>query len=589
MRRLVRGAPGRRRRTAALVLAVVTACVLSACVRLPESGPVVETDSEGSLDEPPAIAIDPKPPEQGERPEQIVDDFLEAMTATPISTNVARQYLSRDADAAWKPESRTITYAGASRPRGADTLNVHLTGADWLDRRGSFRGVLPADQRTLKFPMTIEDGEWRIARAPDALVVPESWFEQRFRQVSLYFFDPSARILVPEPVFVQRGEQFTTALTAALLRGPGPSLARVSRSFIPPGLDFPLSVPVSEEGVADLSLSGYSGQLTPEASELMITQLAWTLGQEPSIEAIRVTIGGQQVTSNTGQSLFSVDEPSVYDPTGLDASSLFYALRDGLLLSGQPDALGPVAGPMGTTDLGVRSIAVNLQGTTVAAVSGAGDRVLVSSVPGPRQRVQQVASHAQDLLRPAWDFANRLWLVDATDHGAVVSFVGGDEPREVRVPGITGADVTQFLVSRDGSRLVAVVSGRRGDQLMVSRLERNDQGGIMGATRAQPIGWEGERDLRVRDIAWTSATSIAVLHRVARQLFEVRTISVDGSPSGADDLLTQMTGPVLALAGSPAPLESLYAVTPRTLEDLTRGDTGDQSIGQPVSFIDYVG
>ncbi len=84
---------------------------------------------------------------------------------------------------------------------------------------------------------------------------------------------------------------------------------------------------------------------------------------------------------------------------------------------------------------------------------------------------------------------------------------------------------------------------------MVSRLQRNDQGGIIGATPARRIGWEGESGLRIRDIAWTSPTSLAVLHRVAGQIYEVRTISVDGSPSGADDLLTQLSGPVQALAG----------------------------------------
>ena len=149
--------------------------------------------------------------------------------------------------------------------------------------------------------------------------------------------------------------------------------------------------------------------------------------------------------------------------------------------------------------------------------------------------------------------------------------------------------VTQFLVSRDGSRLVAVVRGPQGDQLVVSRLERNDQGGIIGATPARPIGWEGEISLRIRDIAWTSPTSLAVLHRVAGQIYEVRTLSVDGSPSGADDLLTQLSGPVNALAGSPAPAESLYAVTESGLDDLTRGDAGDVEIDPPVTFIDYVG
>ena len=102
----------------------------------------------------------------------------------------------------------------------------------------------------------MENGEYRIAGAPNALIVPETWFEQRFREVSLYFFDPTATILVPEPVFVPRGDQLTTALVKGLLRGPGPDLDRVARSFIPPGLDYGCPVTVSDAGVAEISLKG---------------------------------------------------------------------------------------------------------------------------------------------------------------------------------------------------------------------------------------------------------------------------------------------------------------------------------------------
>ncbi len=52
--------------------------------------------------------------------------------------------------------------------------------------------------------MVPEDGEFRIAGPPDALIVPQSWYAQRFRQVSLYFFDPTSQVLVPDPVFVPR-------------------------------------------------------------------------------------------------------------------------------------------------------------------------------------------------------------------------------------------------------------------------------------------------------------------------------------------------------------------------------------------------
>ena len=64
--------------------------------------------------------------------------------------------------------------------------------------------------------MVMEDGEWRIDAAPDALIVPEDWFETRYRQVSLYFFDPTASILAPEPVFVPQRR------AARLDADPGP-------------------------------------------------------------------------------------------------------------------------------------------------------------------------------------------------------------------------------------------------------------------------------------------------------------------------------------------------------------------------------
>src|SRR5207342_2345334 len=167
----------------------------------------------------------------------------------------------------------------------------------------------------------------------------ESWFEQRFREVSLYFFDPTAQILVPEPVFVPRGEQLATTLIKGLLRGPHPDLERVSRSFIPPGLTFGLSVPVSTDGVADISLKGEAGPQTAQAIELMLAQFAWTLRQEPAIRALRVSIGGQQIQLPGGVSEVSVDQGAAYDPTGFQASSLLYGLREGRLVSGTAGAL----------------------------------------------------------------------------------------------------------------------------------------------------------------------------------------------------------------------------------------------------------
>lgn len=577
-------------RTSRALLGVI-ACVtltLSACVAVPTGGPVEEVGSEGNRDERAGVYIDPKPPQAGDSPAAIVDGFLDAMTATPIQTNDAKQFLTTEEADAWRPEQRTITYSEALEPRGSTRVNVKLVGAEYLDERGAFQGRLPGEQRDLAFTLTREEGEWRISQAPDALIVPESWFEQNFRQVSLYFFDPSAQILVPEPVFVPLGEQLGTAMTRALLAGPSAKLNSVVRTFIPQGLTFGLSVPVDEEGVAELTLRGYAGRLSPDASELLLAQVAWTLRQEPSISAVRVSISEQQLTLPGGAGQFSVGEGSAYDPTGLQASSLLFGLRAGRLVSGAADGLAPVDGPMGVAEQGIRSIGVNLNATRVAGVSALGDRTLVTTVRGPEEPVVELGSGAVNLLKPAWDFSDRLWLVDSGPDGAEVSYVTGERTKSLDVPGITGRRVTKILVSRDGSRFVAVIRRPRGDVVMTSRIQHDAQGRVIGATTARVLKWDGEPNLRIRDIGWSSTTSVAVLHRVAQELFQIRTISVDASPSRVDDLLTTLPGRVQSLAASPVVTEPLYAVTASNLSVL-RGAVEDVALDSAVSQVDYVG
>ena len=46
----------------------------------------------------------PKSPEDGDSPSAIVEGFINAMTAIPIRTDVAKEFLSSDARPAWQPE-----------------------------------------------------------------------------------------------------------------------------------------------------------------------------------------------------------------------------------------------------------------------------------------------------------------------------------------------------------------------------------------------------------------------------------------------------------------------------------------------------
>jgi hypothetical protein len=75
---------------------------------------------------------------------------------------------------------------------------------------------------------------------------------------------------------------------------------------------------------------------------------------------------------------------------------------------------------------------------------------------------------------------------------------------------------------------------------------------------------------------------------LAGELYQVRTIAVDGSPPGPDSLLTTLPGKVTGLVASPEASESLFAFTRDGLLDLTR-DTPTLSIDPRVQALHYVG
>lgn len=562
------------------LLAMLAGCLLlTACVSMPTAGPVVEADVEAHDSPVLGIAIDPRPPEPGASATEIVQGFLAAMQATPIQTTVASQFLAEDVRASWNPGLATVTYVDRSPPRGRGTVNVGLSEVSTLDARGAFLGTVP--EQTLSFPMLRERGEWRIAQAPDALVVPASWFENRFTQVSLYFFDQAGRILVPEPVFVPRGSQLATSLVRGLVRGPGEALSGVVRSFLPAGVHEGLSVPVSEDGVAEISLTGEVAEPSPEAIYLMTAQLAWTLRQDQSIQGVRLSIGGRPVQLPRSRAVIGVDDSPEFDPGGYQPSRRLFGVADGDVVTGSPGALTTLPDLFGPA---VRSVAVDLGAQTAAAVTEGGGTLLVS----PLSATEAPAAYSgTDLLRPAWDFADRLWVVDRTPQGAAVSYVSGDRRRPVDVPGLTGADVRQFLVSRDGTRLVAVVRGPEGDSIAVSRIRSDDQGRVVGATPAVTVGGSRLGAMRISDIGWHTPTTVAVLHQLA-DTAQIRTVSLDGAGFGFPELSVTIGSRVTGLVSSPVAGDPIWALGGQQLFGLA-GEARDTSIPDPVDSLSYVG
>lgn len=575
-------------RVARGLLGLAVVALLSGCIGLPEDGPVESAEVAGEQSEDRLSAFDGRLPQPGDSRLAIVNGFLEAMMAWPISTNVAKKYLTDDAAAEWSPDG-TVIYTELAAPREeGGTVSIRMRDAALLDESGGWRGAIPGDRSTLDFQLTVEDGEFRILDPMDALVVRAEWFRQRYRQASLFYFDATAQVLVPEPVFVPVGSTFATSLVNALLAGPPPRSQGVVETFIPAGLKVGLSVPVVE-GIAALDLQGGAAQQpAPGVAELMLAQLAATLAQEPSITALQVTIGGEPVLPPGTSGQYDVSSADAFDPAATGSAGVVYGLQRGRVVSGSVDDLRVVDGPFGRERQRFSSMAVAPVGDRIAGVTEDRDQVLVAPLRSPagKRVVRTLVADGTDLTQPSWDASGRLWILDRGPRGArVLVSDNGIDVRRVRVPGVSGTDARRLLVSRDGTRLVAIVNRRDGDRVVAARvvLGADNGGGVARVVESTVIRTLAGR--HAIDLAWTEAAQVAVLSP-AGELFEVQRVAVDGATVGVDTLSTMVIGRVIGLASEPYVDTPVYAVTRDVLIDIR---TFDRLPAPQVRNLDYAG
>ncbi|MDZ5662779.1 LpqB family beta-propeller domain-containing protein [Nocardioides sp. S-58] len=568
------------------LVAVVTCALLAACVQMPTSGPVVEPPVTTGADDVPGISFDPRPPQAGDSPVDIVSGFLEAMKATPISQTVALQFLSREAAETWAPEQQVMTYSDLGTVVGDMTVQVPLADVSLYDARGAWQRTQPAGQLVLG--MVQEDGEWRISEVPNALIVPDSWFDDWYQRVSLYYFDPSAQVLVPEPVHVPRGEQLASSLVRGLLTPPSGELQDVAVTYFPPDTDLELSVPI-ESGIAQVALSGDPDAVDATTADLMRAQLAWTLRQEERINAVQLSIGDRAFNGSGGSTQVRLNVGSAYDPTGDPSSPDLFALDRNRVVSGTIGAFEETSGPLGQPGYALRGIGVSIDGSRVAAVSRTGSDLFVAPTESPTGEVTRPVVGGVDLADPHWDVRDRTWVLDRNAGRARVIVVVDGSARIVAVPGISGRAVTDLLVSRDGTRLVALVRGRTSDQVVSSRIRHDPSGAILGFSSLRTLWLPDEGSPRIRDIAWRSTTAISVLRDITAGS-QVNTISVDGAPgeitTGGN---TRLRGPNRLLVSSPVEGGEVYALAGRAVLSLTTPERAVPDLPRGLTSLTYVG
>lgn len=567
------------RRKLPLVL-LLAAIALAGCGGVPTSGEVRSGNEPGApADQPGGIHIKPNPPRERADRESVVAGFLEAVT-DPANAEVARLYLTKEAAATWRPAAGTTVYDQSpyGKPRegqgGAVVLQAKWIGS--LDQRGSWqppaKGIL-----THAFQLvTNEHGEWRIANPLAGTMVNLDQLTLIYGHYNLYFFNAAMNQLVPDPVYLPRTGtvgQVTTRLTEALLRGPTGRLgADVVKTAAPANAKFNISVP-GEAGVASVELDDTVARLSATDKEQLAAQLTWTLRSvvpEVSLTAVGVPLveGGAEVRS--------VADFGRYNPM-VTTNQLYLGEGDKIRRVNVEDGAARLEAPPPstvseyTTDVFTVDLSsapnVALLSETTSLVIG---RLTEPQDPPPdkdeqKQPYQTVLDGKA--LRPSFDKAGNLWVVDKADqHKPRIQYITVDqapanepthrEAYEVDVPGLAGKQVSAIRVAPDGARVLLVTRSGGKSAVYIAGAARNDDVISLRLGRPVPVPLTN-----IIDAGWSSADKFTVLGNNGTGANEVREISVDGS-----------TNPVQGL-GQPESFNPTYlAVAPSADALLAVGD-----------------
>ena len=331
--------------------------------------------------------------------------------------------------------------------------------------------------------------------APDALIVPETWFDRPVPTGLALLLRPDRRDPGARAGLRAAGDQFASSLVRGAARRPTPALAGVARTFLPPGTDARAVGADHHGGIAEVALSRRrrcrrrSETSGADAGPAGVDAAAGARSSgrcgSPSA-ASRSTLPG-------GPRRSSARRRRRVDPDRRELVPRLFGLAGGRRRRAAPsDSFEPLAARWARTARRPLDRGHPRPARPVAAVVRRRQETCSwSPVARPTGEVAPVVSGAGDLLRPAWDFATASGCSTAAPAGA-------GAPRRRRLPTeVDGARRQRPTTSPSCSsratarRLVAVVRGREGDRVVASRIRHDAPGpGARVTPRRAPIAWE---------------------------------------------------------------------------------------------------
>ncbi|HWL59940.1 MAG TPA: GerMN domain-containing protein [Microbacteriaceae bacterium] len=456
--------PLARRLAGGLVALLTAGLLLTGCGGLPSSGPVHAGPALGEVD--PDYVVSPSGPAEGASPQEILGGFMLAVRAPQADYQIARQFLTEEFASQWKPDAGVAIRTGLAETQesAASTAEEPVLHYEYLmaasvDAEGRYREQSPATERTAELRFVQEHGQWRIAAAPDGIILGTVAFTRAFTSVPLYFFDPTFRYLVPDVRwFASRASTPAIAVTA-LLAGPDAWLSRSLVSGFPAGTRVGPGGVVVSEGRAVVDLTSQASAADGQALDRIRQQLGATLGTaEVEIRAAGVPL--VPVPSGAPATIDPQPSGAVLVGTGEDFG---FGTASGIVqLNGLTQQIVEADAVAVTLARDGKSAAVlTLAGAVQYLAVGAAEATPIDARPG--------------LIAPALDQFGFVWTSDAGPGSRIEAFDRLGQPVGVLVEGLPeDASIVSIAVSRDDTRLALATRSGLGSRVLVYGIERQE-------------------------------------------------------------------------------------------------------------------
>ncbi|MBF4561707.1 hypothetical protein ITJ43_06100 [Microbacterium sp. VKM Ac-2870] len=443
----------RMRALAAAVVVGILSFALAACAGLPTSGPVnpgVRIADDGDAND---FAFIPKGPVKDATPQQIVEGFIAAGTGPSNNWETAQQFLAPGFRGTWKPQAGVTVYSAGQRTLqqvSTGEFLLSVTPVATVDAAGELSTAPDDGAIPLSFKLAQQsDGQWRITQAPDGIVLDQTRFTTVFDVYSLMYFDPTWTYLVPDVRWFPRYYAATDIAEALVDGAPAAWLRGAVVSAFTDGARLELTSVPRQSNVAQVTLQDGARALDQVALNRMQTQLEASLKTADITGVDMLLPGGQPLTAQ------AVDVRSTAVASNpLVRTATAFGFASGTTISpigGLSDALMSVD----ATD-----IEVNADRTT-AAVRDASGAVVAVHADQPLRRLDTRSG----LIAPSIDPSGYIWSVPSGAPSAVNAYAPDGTVVQVGGAWSGASQILAQRVSRDGTRLAAVV--RDGDRYVV--------------------------------------------------------------------------------------------------------------------------